>query len=187
VFFGFFVPFSKKLLFLIRQAALSGHENKVREKMVCQLEISDDLPIYEVLIPTTEGVEVRHGNRKTTTRKRFPGYILLRMDLYDENYQVDERVWYFVRSIQGVLGFLGGANHPEPLSPEEVSSIIIAPAPPKVEFSAGQHVRITDGPFSNSEGVIQTVDCERCRVLVLVSIFNRSTPVELEFWQVEAL
>ena len=166
---------------------LSGHENKVRDTLGRQLELSDSVPIYEVLIPMTESYEVRYGDRRKKTRKRFPGYLLIRMDLYDESGRINERVWHQVRSVQGMHGFLGGENHPEPLTPDEVASVITAPAPAKVEFVAGQRVRINDGPFSNSEGVIQTVDCERCRVLVMVSIFNRSTPVELEFWQVEAL
>ena len=118
---------------------LSGHENKVRDTLVRQLEISDSVPIYEVLIPMTESYEVRYGDRRKKTRKRFPGYLLIRMDLYDELGQINERVWHQVRSVQGMLGFLGGENHPEPLRPDEVASFITAPAPAKVEIGRQIH------------------------------------------------
>ena len=87
---------------------LSGHENKVREKILLQLKNADSVPVYEVYIPTEKLLEVRNGKRITTTRKLFPGYLLIRMDLYDAEGKIDKDTWSFIRTTQGVLGFLGG-------------------------------------------------------------------------------
>ena len=170
---------------------LSGHENKVRDTILRQLRLSDRVPVYDAFIPTEKVVEVRRGKKSTTTRKFFPGYILVRMDLYDAQGAVDEQAWYFVRNVQGVLGFLGGANKPTPLSDSEVADIM-RPATggesdikPKITFNVGEVVRIKDGAFENFEGAIQEIDAERGKLKLMVSIFGRSTPVELEFWQVE--
>ena len=170
---------------------LSGHENKVRDTILRQLRLSDRVPVYDAFIPTEKVVEVRRGKKTTTTRKFFPGYILVRMDLYDAQGAVDEQAWYFVRNVQGVLGFLGGANKPTPLSATEVADIM-RPATggesdikPKITFNVGEVVRIKDGAFENFEGAIQEIDTERGKLKLMVSIFGRSTPVELEFWQVE--
>ena len=169
---------------------LSGHENKVRESMVKQLEQCDQLPVYEVFIPTNQVFDVRMGQKKVTTKKIFPGYLWIRMDLYDADGQINEKAWYFVRNVQGVLGFLGGGNRPEPLSDAEVKSIIAPTVPPPrtaVVFKIGQRVRITDGPFANSEGTVELIDNDRCHLTVRVEMFSRFTPVDLEFWQVESL
>jgi len=170
---------------------LSGHENKVRDTILRQLRLSDRVPVYDAFIPTEKVVEVRRGKKSTTTRKFFPGYILVRMDLYDAQGAVDEQAWYFVRNVQGVLGFLGAANKPAPLSDAEVADIM-RPATggesdikPKITFNVGEVVRIKDGAFENFEGAIQEIDAERGKLKLMVSIFGRSTPVELEFWQVE--
>ncbi len=170
---------------------LSGHENKVRDTILRQLRLSDRVPVYDAFIPTEKVVEVRRGKKSTTTRKFFPGYILVRMDLYDSQGAVDEQAWYFVRNVPGVWGFLGGANKPTPLSEAEVADIM-RPATsggseikPKISFSIGEVVRIKDGAFENFEGAIQEIDTERGKLKLMVSIFGRSTPVELEFWQVE--
>jgi len=169
---------------------LSGHENKVRETLLRQLELGDQMPVFEVYIPTEKVSEVRQGKKTTTTRKFFPGYILVRMDLYDDEHRIDEKAWYFIRNVQGVLGFLGGSNRPEPLSEAEVSDLLRqsrgeAEVKPKIAFEIGETVRIKDGAFENFEGVIQEIDNERGKLRLLVSIFGRSTPVELEFWQVD--
>ena len=169
---------------------LSGHENKVRETLLRQLELGDQMPVYEVYIPTEKVSEVRQGKKTTTTRKFFPGYILVRMDLYDDEHRIDEKAWYFIRNVQGVLGFLGGSNRPEPLSLSEVSDLLRqsrgeAEVKPKIAFEIGETVRIKDGAFENFEGVIQEIDNERGKLRLLVSIFGRSTPVELEFWKVD--
>jgi len=171
---------------------LSGHENKVRDTILRQLQNGDQVPVYEAFIPTEKVTEVRQGKKTTTTRKLFPGYIWVRMDLYDELGMVDEKAWYFIRSIQGVLGFLGGVNKPTALPNDEVEELLRpvqageAPtARPKIEFEIGEMVRIKDGAFENFEGGIQEIDNERGKLKLMVSIFGRSTPVELEFWQVE--
>ncbi len=171
---------------------LSGHENKVRDTILRQLQGGDQVPVYEAFIPTEKVTEVRQGKKSTMTRKLFPGYIWVRMDLYDELGMIDEKAWYFVRSIQGVLGFLGGANKPTALPDSEVEDLLRpaqageAPAArPKIEFEVGETVRIKDGAFENFEGTIQEIDNERGKLNLMVSIFGRSTPVELEFWQVE--
>ena len=169
---------------------LSGHENKVRESMVKKLEQSDQIPVYEVFIPTNQVFDVRMGQKKVMTKKIVPGYLWIRMDLYDAEGRIDEKAWFFVRNVQGVLGFLGDGNRPEALSDAEVRSIITPATPPprtSVVYKVGQRIRITDGPFVNSEGVVEVIDDERCHLTVQVQIFNRSTPVDLEFWQVESL
>ena len=170
---------------------LSGHENKVRDKILRQLQTGDQVPVYEAFIPTEKVAEVRQGKKTTTTRKLFPGYIWVRMDLYDDLGMINEKAWYFIRSVQGVLGFLGGDNKPTALTESEVEDIMRpaqAGAPevkPKIAFEVGEVVRIKDGAFENFEGVVQEIDNERGKLKLMVSIFGRSTPVELEFWQVE--
>ena len=172
---------------------LSGQENKVRESILRQLAIeNDDIPVYEVYIPIEKVSEVRQGKKTTTTRKFFPGYILVRMDLYKEDCkQVDEKAWYFIKDTQGVIGFVGGSgNNPVPLSDSEVADLLRQvtveeeKVKPKIAFEIGEAVRIKDGAFENFEGNIQEIDNERGKLKLMVSIFGRSTPVELEFWQV---
>ncbi len=170
---------------------LSGHENKVRDTILRQLKNGDQVPVYEAIIPTEKIAEVRNGKKTTTTRKLFPGYIWVRMDLYDADNVIDEQAWYLIRNVQGVLGFLGGTNKPVPLSDHEVDELlrpVESGAPvvkPKIAFEIGETVRIKDGAFENFEGAIQEIDNERGKLKLMVSIFGRSTPVELEFWQVE--
>ncbi|MFA6714012.1 MAG: transcription termination/antitermination protein NusG [Victivallales bacterium] len=171
---------------------LSGKENKVRDNLQRQLENEDgkNLPVYEVSIPTEKVSEVRQGKKYTTTRKIFPGYILVRMDLYKPGTSViDEAAWYFIRNTQGIIGFIGGSDNPVPLEPEEVRNLFHKPeeeekVKPKVLFEIGEVVRINSGAFENFEGTIEEIDNERGKLKLMVSIFGRSTPVELEFWQV---
>ena len=172
---------------------LSGKENKVRDALQRQLDSEDgkDVPVYEVSIPTEKVSEVRQGKKYTTTRKIFPGYILVRMDLYKpETSEIDEVAWYFVRNTQGIIGFIGGSDNPVPLSPNEVANLFREAeaeeqVKPKVLFEIGEVVRINSGAFDNFEGSIEEIDNERGKLKLMVSIFGRSTPVELEFWQVE--
>lgn len=169
---------------------LSGHENKVRDTMQRQLQLNDDLPVYEVFIPTEKVAEIRQGKKKETTRKIYPGYILVRMDLYDADGNMDDRAWYFVRTTQGVLGFIGGDSKPVPLSEAEAADMLRqsrgeSEARPKIAFEIGEVVRIKDGAFENFEGTIQEIDNERGKLKLMVSIFGRSTPAEVEFWQVD--
>lgn len=170
---------------------LSGQEQKVKESIEKRAKIEEmgDL-IKEVLIPTERVAEVKKGKRTTTTRKFYPGYILVHMKLLDENNKLVERSWYFIRETPGIIGFIGG-DRPVPLKPDEVESILAQiqerqdKVAPKVAFEKGETVKITDGPFQNFTGVIEEVDPSRGKLKISVSIFGRSTPVELEYWQVE--
>lgn len=171
---------------------LSGQENRVKESIERQLALeSADFPVYEVFIPMERVSEVRQGKKTTSTRKYFPGYILVRMDLYQpETNKINEKTWYFIRQIQGVIGFVGGGDNPMPLSDSEVADLmrqvtgLEEKAKPKILFNIGETVRIKDGAFENFEGSIEEIDSERGKLKLMVSIFGRSTPVELEFWQV---
>jgi len=174
---------------------LSGKENKVREKIESQIRLADaSIPVYEVLIPTEKVAEIKNGKKTTVNRKIFPGYVYVRMDLYDENGDLNEKAWYFVQEVQGVISFLGGGDRPTCLSSAEVEDLMRqteevaenGPAVAKIPsyISIGATVRITDGPFANFEGVIEEIDAERGKLKLMVSIFGRSTPVEQEFWQV---
>lgn len=174
---------------------LSGQENKVREKLECQIAQADaDIPVYEVLIPTEKVTEIKNGKKTTINRKIFPGYVYIRMDLYDEFGELNEKAWYFVRDVQGVISFIGGTDRPQPLADFEVEDLIRqteeVSAPGAVQTKVppyiviGGTVRIIDGAFANFEGTIEEIDVEHGKLKLMVSIFGRSTPVELEFWQV---
>jgi len=171
---------------------LSGQENRVRDTIERQLQYeAAELPVYEVFIPTEKVTEVKQGRRTTTTRKFFPGYLLVRMDIYlEDGTTIDEKVWYFIRNIQGVIGFVGSSDKPLPLSANEYAELMAQVSgeedkvKPKIQFEIGETVRIKDGAFENFEGTIQEIDSDRGKLKLLVSIFGRSTPVEMEFWQV---
>ena len=171
--------------------ALSGHENKVRKNIETALRQAETaLPVYEVLVPTEKITEFKQNKKSVTDKKIFPGYVLVRMDLYKEDGNLNEQVWYFIRGIQGVIGFIGGSDTPQPLSQEEVDYILMQTAEPeekakpKIQYEIGETVRIKDGAFENFEGTVKKIDVERGKLELEVSIFGRSTPVELEFWQV---
>jgi len=170
---------------------LSGQEGKVKESIerrIKQEEMQDY--IDEVLIPTEKVSEVKRGKKSTTTRKFYPGYVLVHMYLYDETKSLVDKTWYFTQQTPGIIGFIGGEK-PVPLRPDEVNSILQQieekkeKVKPKVSFEVGETVKITDGPFLNFNGAIEEIDPERGKLKVSVSIFGRSAPVELEYWQVE--
>jgi transcription termination/antitermination protein NusG len=170
---------------------LSGQESKVRESIerrIKQEEMQDY--IDEVLIPTEKVSEVKQGKKTTTTRKFYPGYVLVHMSLYDEQKNLLDKTWYFAQQTPGIIGFVGG-DRPVPLRAAEVENILRQieekkeKVKPKVVFEPGETVKITDGPFLNFNGVIEEVDPDRGKLKVSVSIFGRSAPVELEYWQVE--
>ena len=170
---------------------LSNMEQKVKRYLDKFIEIEEmgDY-VYEVLMPSETVTETKAGKKTKKLRKFYPGYVFVHMRLYDEDNKVLQKPWYFVRGVQGVIGFIGG-DRPTPLKKEEIDRIINqvkeseGKERPKVEYEAGQHVKITDGPFLNLTGQIDEVDPERGRLKVSVSIFGRFTPVELEYWQVE--
>ena len=170
---------------------LTGQESKVRESIMRRLKQAEMADfIDEVLIPMEKVSQVKKGVRTTTNRKFFPGYVLIHIALYEENGDLRDRAWYYVRETQGIIGFVGG-ERPAPLSEDEVEVILQqsrekeASAKPKVTFEPGETVKINDGPFLNFTGVVEEVDPNRGRLKVSVAIFGRSAPVELEYWQVE--
>jgi transcriptional antiterminator NusG len=163
----------------------SGHENKVKASLEERLQASGcSDQVGQILVPTEDVVEVKGGKRRVSSRKFFPGYLLIEMEMGDD-------VWYVIKNTPKVTGFLGGLKEPAPLSEEEVAQIQehmrgeTAQPKPKVQFELGENVRVIDGPFTNFSGVIREVHPERGKLKVMVSIFGRSTPVELEFLQVE--
>lgn len=170
---------------------LSGQEYKVKESMERRIKLEEmEDYIEEVLIPTEKVSEVKRGKKTTTTRKFFPGYVLVKMRLYDEDHQLEDKTWYFTQQTHGIIGFVGG-NQPVPLRKDEVDVIVHQieekqqKVKPKIEFETGETVKINDGPFLNFNGVIDEIDPERGKLKVSVSIFGRSAPVEVEYWQVE--
>jgi len=170
---------------------LTGQEYKVRESIKRRRTLEEmEEYIDDVLIPTEKVSEVKKGVKSTTTRKFFPGYVLVHLSLYDEERRLREKSWYFIRETPGAIGFVGG-DRPVPLPPEEVEVILNQvlekkeKVKPKVAFEPGETVKINDGPFLNFSGVVEEVDPDRGKLKVSVAIFGRSAPVELEYWQVE--
>jgi transcription termination/antitermination protein NusG len=163
----------------------SGHENKVAEglKQRAQtLNLTDK--ILKVLIPTQDKIQIKRGARKTVSEKIFPGYMLVQMELTDN-------AWLAVRTTQGVTGFVGVGPKPKPLPRHEVTAIqqYMTQAAPqyKAEYSEGEAVKIVDGPFNDFLGTVKSIDEGKGKVEVLVSIFGRETPVELDFLQVQKI
>lgn len=161
----------------------SGHEIRVMETLRQRVETMGlEGNIFELLVPTQDRVIIRGGKKATVKEKIFPGYLLVKMIL-------DDPTWLAVRTTPGITGFVGTGNKPTPLSTGEVSNIqkfVAAPAPRfKTKFSVGEAVKITDGPFADFLGTIHEMDEEKGKVKVLVSIFGRETPVELDFLQIQ--
>jgi transcription termination/antitermination protein NusG len=163
----------------------SGYESRVRDNLKQRVEaMGMEEEIGEILIPTEDVVEMKEGKKKVTARKFFPGYVLVNMEMSDEG-------WHLVKNTPKVTGFVGMGTRPTPLSQEEVDRIITqvtvsAEKPkPKFSFKSGEHVRITDGPFSNFTGVVEELNEDKSTLKVMVTIFGRATPVELDFLQVE--
>ena len=165
----------------------TGQELKVKTSL--EGKIQQELAggrISRVLVPTEKVAEVRGGKKRITERKFFPGYLLVEMEMTDES-------WHLVRTTPGVTGFIGAGRRPVCLSDEEVAEILRQTEErkdkptPRVTFQKGEGVRVIEGPFTNFTGVIEEVNTARGKLRVLVSIFGRQTPVELEFWQVERL
>jgi len=165
----------------------AGFEKRVRDSILeraNQMGLQDS--ITQVLMPTEDVIEIKDGKKRTSTRKFFPGYVLVEMDMSPQS-------WEMIKKTPKVTGFVGGGTEPIPLTSEEVETLLkqidtgTAVPRQKEEFHKGDNVRIIDGPFLGFNGMVDDVDLERSRVKVLVSIFGRGTPVELGFLQVERL
>lgn len=166
----------------------SGYENKVKtnlEKRVHSMEMQDK--IFRVLVPMEEEVEHKEGKKKTVMRKVFPGYVLVEMIMTDDS-------WYVVRNTPGVTGFVGSSgsgSKPTPLMPEEVEAILVQMGieddRKKVDFKVNDQVKVIDGLFVDMTGTIEEIDFNRSKVKVLVNMFGRETPLELDFSQVEKI
>ena len=167
---------------------LTGKENTVKKALENQLEGNPDNKklISAVLIPTEKVSEIREGAKKISERKFFPGYILIEMELNDKS-------WYLVKNTPGVTGFVGTKTRPVPLAEEEIDEIMKqtkeakAKPVPKILFSQGEAVRVKEGPFKNFSGTIEDTNLEKGKIKVMISIFGRPTPVELETWQIEKM
>lgn len=166
--------------------AYSGFEHRVKrslEEHIKRLGMQDQFG--QILVPTEEVVEMRDGQKRKSERKFFPGYVLVEMEM-------DDASWHLVKSVPKVLGFVGGSSDkPEPIKPSEADAIMqrvqegVDKPKPKVLYEPGEVVRVTDGPFNDFNGVVEEVNYDKSRLRVAVLIFGRSTPVELEFSQVE--
>jgi transcriptional antiterminator NusG len=166
--------------------AYSNFEHKVKESLVERVRRAGlQAKFGEVLVPTEEVVEMREGQRRKSERKFFPGYVLVQMEMDDET-------WHLVKEVPKVLGFIGGSSDkPAPITDKEAQAILnrvqegVDKPRPKILFEPGEVVRVTDGPFNDFSGVVENVNYEKSKVRVAVQILGRSTPVELDFSQVE--
>ena len=166
--------------------AFSGYEGRVAKSLREHIKMHGMEELFgEVMVPTEEVVEIRGGQRRKSERKFFPGYVLVQMDM-------NEGTWHLVKDTPRVMGFIGGtADKPAPITDKEAEAILRRVADgsdkpkPKTLFEPGEVVRVTDGPFADFNGTVEEVNYEKSRIQVAVLIFGRSTPVELEFSQVE--
>lgn len=165
----------------------TGQEEKVKASLETRIEskvLKDK--VSAILVPTERISEVREGKKRILQRKFFPGYVMIEMEL-------DDDTWYLIKTTPGVSGFIGSRNKPLPLKDSEVKAMIRQAEDkkekpqPKVVFEKGESVRIKEGPFTNFTGVIEDINPNKQKLKVMVSIFGRSTPVELEYWQVERM
>jgi len=163
----------------------SGYEERVKRNLEQRIKFMDaEGKVFEVVIPTEDEIEIRSGQRRTVTKKIFPGYILVQMSMDDES-------WDVVRNTPGVTGFVGGGNKPTPLVEEEVNTILkrMVEAMPeiKVGFRKGESVKVVDGPFIDFVGTVEEINVDKGKVKALLTLFGRETPVELDFLQVEKM
>lgn len=163
----------------------SGYENKVKANLEKKIEsMGMEEKIFQILVPVEEEVEVKDGKKKVSKKKVFPGYVLIEMIMSDDS-------WYVIRNTPGVTGFVGSGSKPIPLQDDEVKHILrkmgIEEPKTKVPFEKGETVKVISGPFEDFVAAIQEINPERAKVKVLVSMFGREIPMELDFFQVEKL
>jgi transcriptional antiterminator NusG len=171
---------------------LSGMEGKVRERIARGI-IAEEMHDYirEVLVPTEIVSEIKRGKKTETKKKFFPGYIIVNMYLATEDNQLVEKTWFFIKELDGVIGFAGTKDRPAPMRQREVDAMLSQiqereeTVRPAITFEVGDTVKVADGPFQSQNGVVEEIDPERGKLRVAVDIFGRTTPVELEYWQVE--
>ena len=164
----------------------------MRNRILRQVEAEEmGDKIFEVLMPTEVISEVKKGKKTERKKKFYPGYILINMYLLTEDDQLVEDTWYFIKEMDGVIGFAGTKIRPIPMRQREVDAMLAQikeceeSVRPAVVFDVGDSVLVNDGPFQSQNGIVEEIDVERGKIRVAVTIFGRSTPVELEFWQVE--
>ena len=147
--------------------------------------------VFEVLVPTERVSEVKRGKKTEIKRKFYPGYIIINMHLLEEDGKLVDQTLYFVKETQGVINFAGTRNNPIPMREKEVESMLAQiqeredNVKPKIAFEVGETVKVADGPFESQSGTVREIDPDRGKLVVVVSIFGRENPVELEYWQVE--
>ena len=175
--------------------AYSGFEHQVKRALIDRIARADMHDRFgEVLVPTEEVIEMRGGQKRKSERKFFPGYVLVQIETHEDGKvrKIDDESWHLVKETAKVMGFIGGtADKPVPISDKEADNILrrvqegTDKPRPKVLFEPGEMVRVTEGPFNDFNGVVEEVNYDKSRLRVAVLIFGRSTPVELEFAQVE--
>ena len=159
----------------------SGYENKVKtdlEKTIKNRELEDFF--FDIIVPMEEQIEIKDGKRKANLKKVFPGYVLIKMIVTDET-------WYIVRNTRGVTGFVGSGTNPIPLTEEEIRNMGFEEMPIKIDYEVNESVKVINGPLEGFIGVVQEINKEKGKVKVLVSMFGRETPAELEFSQVQKI
>lgn len=163
----------------------TGYEDRVKKALDSKIKagLAKDT-ISQVLVPIEQVSEIKGGKKRISQRKFFPGYLLVEMELTDDT-------WYLIKSITGVTGFVGAGSRPLPLREDEIDTILRQAKEakekptPKIVFEKGENIRVNDGPFTNFNGTIEEVNLTKGKIKVMISIFGRATPVELETWQVE--
>ena len=163
----------------------SGYEERVKRALEQRVKFMDaEDKIFQIVIPTEDEIEIRSGQRRTVTKKVFPGYVLVEMKMNDDS-------WNVVRNTPGITGFVGGGNKPTPIAEEEVNAILkqmVEGSPQvKVGFRKGESVRVVDGPFTDFVGLVDEINMGKGKVKVLLTLFGRETSVELDFLQVERM
>ena len=159
----------------------SGYENKVKtdlEKTIKNRELEDYF--FNIVVPMEEQVEIKDGKRKTNLKKVFPGYVLVKMIVTEES-------WYIVRNTRGVTGFVGSGTDPIPLTDDEIRNMGFDDVPVNIDYDVNDNVKVVNGPLEGFVGIVQEISKEKGKVKVLVSMFGRETPVELEFAQVQKI